>query len=180
MEKMLENTTHSTVISIRVPDFVKKELQQDSESNHITINANIAKILIQYIEWNQFVQDSGFVYTNRTFLKELLQIVDIKEIEKISKIHCVDSLKTSIMYIHGEINKNTLVKTLESWLRTSYIPYRHIEKNGSTNYVIQHGLGEKWSKYLAVVIETIAHEIGWKTSLSSGKDTLSFCIIKAE
>lgn len=178
MTNSLDNSGVSSVISIRVPDFVKRELQQISESNHITINANISKILIQYVEWNQFVGDSGFIYSNRSFLKEILNLVEMKDIRRISQQYCVESLKTSIMFIHGEINKNTLIKTLESWLRTSYIPFRHIEKNGNSKYVVQHGLGEKWSRYLSVVIESIAHEIRCNVEALPENDMLTFSIFK--
>ncbi|MFB5605665.1 MAG: hypothetical protein ACE5R5_05130 [Nitrosarchaeum sp.] len=175
---MQEDSSQTSIISVRVPDFIKKELQQESETSHITLNAMIAKILIQYIEWNQFVQESGFVYTNRTFLKQLFEITDIKEIEKIAEKYCAPSLKTSITYIHGDFNNNTFIKTLESWLRTSHIPYRRIEKNESVRHVIQHGLGIKWSRYLLVVIKIISNDLGYSVDANIEDNTLSFSMNK--
>jgi hypothetical protein len=178
MKEMQEDSSQTSIISVRVPDFIKKELQQNSDTNHITLNALIAKILIQHIEWSQFVQDSGFVYTNRTFLKQMFEITDIKEIEKIAEKYCAPSLKTSIMYMHGDFNNNTFIKTLESWLRTSHIPYRRIEKNESVRHVIQHDLGIKWSKYLHVVIEIISNELGYSVDAKIEEDMLTFSMKK--
>lgn len=166
----------TSVITIRVPDFIKNELLNISESNHLTLNANIAKILIQYIEWEQFVEDAGFVYTNKIFLKQLFKNVDEKEIVKIAKEYCVESLKTSVLYIHGELNKNTLLKTIESWLRTSHIPFRCIQKHDEPHYVIQHSLGKKWSLYLNTVIETIANEVDCKVNSQLEHRALSFSL----
>ncbi|MCV0373625.1 MAG: hypothetical protein K5793_08755 [Nitrosarchaeum sp.] len=173
-----DHTSSSSVITIRVPDFIKQELSNISESNHLTLNANIAKILTQYIEWEQFVGDSGFVYTNKVFLKQLFKSVDEKEIRRIAKDYCVESLKTSVLYIHGEITNNTLIKTIEGWFRTSHIPFRHIEKHGTTNYIAQHGLGKKWSLYIFTVIETIAHEIGYAVEGQQEQNSVSFTIKK--
>lgn len=173
-----ENISSSSVITIRVPDFIKEELLEISKSNHLTLNANIAQILTKYIEWEQFVNDSGFVYTNKIFLKQLFKKINEKEILEIAEKYCVDTLKTSMLYIHGDLNKNTFLKTLDSWLRTSHIPFRHLEKNNQEICVIQHGLGKKWSLYLSTVIETISHDLGYAVELKQESDTLSFYLKK--
>lgn len=170
------NTNQTTVITIRIPNSVKTELQSDSETNHITLNANITKILIQHIERDRFIRDTEFICTNRLFLKQLFSITDLEDIEKIARKYCADNLKTTIVYMHGELNYNTFLQTLESWLRISGISFRRIENNDNVRYIVHHGLGKKWSHYLLAAMQTVAQEIGYEVDSKVEDSTLLFSL----
>jgi len=92
---------------------------------------------------------------------------------------CRGAMKDATIYMYGEMTVDTFIKSLDSWLAASHIPFRHIKNNDEDKYVIQHELGNVFSSYLITVINAILNEFKYRASKQDLTDqSISFVIDK--
>lgn len=129
----------------------------------ITLNTLTSKILTKHVEWDRFAEDIGFVFLTKPFLRSLLEKVDEETIKKIAVSTCRGAIRDAIIFIKGEINIGSFLSAVDLWFGASHMPFRHIVKQDSDRYIIQHDLGKKWSLYIVTVINAVLNEIQYKS-----------------
>lgn len=169
------------VITARVTDDIKEKLENECELQGTTLNSLTSKILTKHVMWDRFAHDIGFVTVTRPFIRALMDEVDEKTIQTIAASMCSDAVSDAILFIEGEMNKDSLVKVLDLWFTASNIPFRHIIISHGDNYIVHHGLGVKWSLYIETVVSTILNKIGCLMKDQKINDhTISFNIVAAK
>ena len=169
----------SAIISVRVDADTKNKLEIESEMKGMTLNTLIGQIITKHTSWDRFAEDIGFVFLTKPFLRAILSHVPDKEIINIAVTVCRGAMKDATIYMYGEITVDTFMKSLDSWLAASHIPFRHIKDNDEDKYVIQHELGNVFSKYLVTVINAILNEFTFCISKQDLTDqSVSFSIDK--
>jgi hypothetical protein len=103
----------------------------------------------------------------KPFLRAILSHVPEKDMTNIAVTFCRGAMKDATIFMYGEITLDTFIKSLDAWLAASHIPFRHIIDDDTDKYVIQHDLGDVFSKYLVTVINAILNEF-------------TFCIAKQD
>jgi len=167
----------TSVVSIRVPDAIKEQLENESDLNNITLNANVAKILQKHVEWHMYMPDTNFVYASKEFIKNILDNVNEKTVEKIALDICLDQFRDSIEFMQGDVNKTTLLKTLDNYLSSSNLPFRKIIVDDKQRYIINHNMGKKWSLYFEIIFSALCDEVGYKIQgKKSDSQTISFTL----
>ena len=157
----------SAIISVRVDEDTKNKLEIESEMKGMTLNTLIGQIITKHTSWDRFAEDIGFVFLTKPFLRAILSHVPEKEMTTIAVTVCRGAMKDATIFMYGEITLDTYIKSLDAWLAASHIPFRHIKDNDEDKYVIQHELGNVFSKYLVTVINAILNEF-------------TFCIAKQD
>jgi hypothetical protein len=152
----------SAVISVRVDADTKNKLEIESEMKSMTLNTLIGQIITKHVIWDRFAEDIGFVFLTKPFLRAILSHVPEKEMTNIAVTVCRGAMKDATIYMHGELTLDTFIKSLDSWLAASHIPFRHIKNNDTDKYVIQHELGNVFSQYLVTVINAILNEFKFR------------------
>ena len=169
----------SAIISVRVDVDTKNKLEIESEMKSMTLNTLIGQILTKHTSWDRFAEDIGFVFLTKPFLRAILSHVPEKEMTNIAVTVCRGAMKDATIYMHGEMTIDTFVKTLDSWLSASHIPFRHIKDDNTDKYVVQHELGNVFSQYLVTVINSILNEFKYRASKQELTDqSISFEIDK--
>ena len=169
----------SAIISVRVDADTKNNLEIESEMKSMTLNTLIGQILTKHTSWDRFAEDIGFVFLTKPFLRAILSHVPEKEMTNIAVTVCRGAMKDATIYMHGEMTIDTFVKTLDSWLAASHIPFRHIKDDNTDKYVVQHELGNVFSQYLVTVINSILNEFKYRASKQELTDqSISFEIDK--
>ncbi|MGA9152129.1 MAG: hypothetical protein WBZ36_16255 [Candidatus Nitrosopolaris sp.] len=92
--------------------------------------------------------------------------------------------KDSILLMKNEYTIKSALDLLESWIKISYLPYRHEETDNDENnmiwhsYVIQHDMGMKVPIYLASLFQLLFDELGQNKRIEFDKteNTLAFTI----
>jgi hypothetical protein len=169
----------SAIISVRVDVDTKNKLEIESEMKSMTLNTLIGQILTKHTSWDRFAEDIGFVFLTKPFLRAILSHVPEKEMTNIAVTVCRGAMKDATIYMHGEMTIDTFVKTLDSWLAASHIPFRHIKDDNTDKYVVQHELGNVFSQYLVTVINSILNEFKYRASKQELTDqSISFEIDK--
>ena len=92
---------------------------------------------------------------------------------------CRGAIRDAVLFLKGDINKDTIIEAFDLWFGASHIPFRHIKKDKMDRYIIQHGLGQKWSIYIGAVVNVMLNEVGHSlTNQKSQDQSISFDIIK--
>ena len=157
----------SAIISVRVDADTKNKLEVESEMKSMTLNTLIGQIITKHVSWDRFAEDIGFVFLTKPFLRAILSHVREKEMTTIAVTVCRGAMKDATIYMYGELTVDTYIKSLDAWLAASHIPFRHIKDDNTDKYVIQHELGNVFSKYLITVINAVLNEF-------------TFCIAKQD
>jgi hypothetical protein len=157
----------SAVISVRVDVDTKDKLEMESEMKSMTLNTLIGQIITKHASWDRFAEDIGFVFLTKSFLRAILSHVPEKEMTTIAVTVCRGAMKDATIFMYGEITLDSYIKSLDAWLAASHIPFRHIKGDDEDKYLIQHDLGDVFSKYLVTVINAVLNEF-------------TFCVAKQE
>lgn len=152
----------TSIISVRVDESIKERLGIESELENLTLNTLIGRILKRHVEWEKFAEDIGFVSSTKPFLRSLLDSVTDAKIEEIARTTCKSAFRDAVIYRGGKLSVFEFLKTLDLWLSSSHIPFRHIVKDVSERYIIQHELGKRWSLYIITLISSILEELEHK------------------
>ena len=169
----------SAVVTVRVNEEVKAQLEDESELNGSTINTLISNILTKHVSWDRFAEDIGFIFLTKPFLRAVLDEVDENHIKKIAVSTCRGNIRDAVLFLKGEMNKESIVEAFDLWFSASHIPFRHIKKDGSDRYIINHGLGRKWSIYIGAVVNALLNEIQYRVINQKSQDqSMSFDIVK--
>ena len=169
----------SAVISARVSEDVKDKLEDEAEMKGSTVNTLTSNILTKHVSWDRFAEDIGFVFLTRPFLRAILDEVDEKTIKLIAVSTCRGAIRDAVLFLKGEMNKDSIVEAFDLWFGASHIPFRHIKKEKVDRYIVQHGLGKKWSIYTGAVVNVLLNEIGYKViNQKSEEQSINFEIVK--
>ena len=152
----------SAIISVRVDADTKNKLEIESEMKAMTLNTLIGQVITKHTSWDRFAEDIGFVFLTKPFLRAILSHVPEKEMITIAVTVCRGAMKDATIYMYGELTVDTFIKSLDSWLAASHIPFRHIKDDDTDKYVIQHELGNVFSNYLVTVINAILNEFKFR------------------
>lgn len=167
----------SAIISVRVDEAIKSKLEIESEMKSTTLNTLIGQIITKHVSWDRFAEDIGFVFLTKPFLRAIMSHVPEKEMTNIAVTVCRGAMKDATIYMHGEITLDSFIKTLDSWLTASHIPFRHIKDSDVDKYVVQHELGNVFSSYLITVVNAILNEFKYRASKQELTDqSISFSI----
>ena len=172
-------TKKSAVITVRVSEEVKEQLEDESEMNGTTINSLTSSILAKHVSWDRFAEDIGFVFLAKPFLRAILDEVDEKTMKLIAVSTCRGAIRDAVLFLKGDMNIDSMLNAFDLWFQASHIPFRHIKSDKTDRYVVQHGLGKKWSIYITAVVNSLLNEIDYKViNQKSHEQSVSFDIVK--
>lgn len=171
----------STVITSRVKEDVRRKLDDECQSKNITLNTLISQILSRHANWGRFAEEVGFVYTTKVATKAFLDSIPVKRIQEISHKECKSALINAVDFIQGEFNFENFIKTLDLWIESSNIEFRHITTDNGEKYIIQHDLGKHWSIYLISLVEAVSWDLNYGVSRKViNEQNISFIIKKVK
>jgi hypothetical protein len=153
----------SSILSVRIHDAIKKKLIVESELEGVNMNTLISKILTDHVEWDKFAEDIGFVSVTKPFLRAILEALDEDVIKHVAITACRSAFKDAVIYTRGALTYENVITTLDLWLSSSHIMFRHVKKD-TEKYIIQHELGERGAVYFSTFINAVLNDIGYRTT----------------
>ena len=89
------------------------------------------------------------------------------------------AIRDAVLFLKGDMNIESMLEAFDLWFEASHIPFRHIKNHKTDRYVVQHGLGKKWSIYITAVVNSLLNEIEYKVvNQTSHEQSVSFDIVK--
>jgi len=148
------STRKKTVLrTIRLPQEMDRQLQEDAEANGMTVNGLMNRILRKYIKWDTHIEKLKFVSITNETLKFLLEACSDNEIERIATdIGCKTIESITLFWFH-KLNLETALKTASIYGRYSGLLTSEIKVDeGNYTIIFHHELGDKWSLFLKCAI----------------------------
>lgn len=166
------------VIPIRINEYIKKQIDKESEIKQISTNALLNQIITGHVCWDKFTRELGMLSINRGLYEDMFSKINDEDVKIIAITSFKSAIKELTTFVYHDFNFNSLTKTMEAWCMSSHIAFKHVN-NEKVKYIIHHSLGEKYSRCLYIALESLLSEIGYKSEESKiEKNNLIFEIIK--
>jgi len=155
-----KETTRS--ITYRLPEKSVRELEMEAENRGISQNVLIKQIVDQYLHWGRFASKISMVPVPAKILAKLGSNMDGSNMDGSNINEIIDTIKPvikeSVMYMRGSYDLKRCIETLEDYMRASGMVSDHRIQGGIHNFIVQHGLGIKWSLFTEQLLKEIFHE----------------------
>ncbi|MEM2856015.1 MAG: hypothetical protein QW416_02820 [Candidatus Nitrosocaldaceae archaeon] len=164
----------TSVISLRVPAYIKDILELEGEQEYVNTNVLIHKILKKYVEWERFADKVRFLPVPRGSYKSMISLISEKDLMNLALEN--SEIKSLTVLRRGEYNIDTLLDTLTQWLIYSGLHIRYIE-SPEQKLIISHDLGKNWSMYFEALVSNLIKDFDTRiTSTLHNENSLSIVL----
>jgi len=155
-------TEKTDVISLRVKESLKKQLEKAAKKDGVNPTTMITRILTLYFDWYRHERAMGWAALTRPLFGEIIKTLTKDEITKIAIGKGKEEFIGAIQFVYGELTLDNIDKFIEHWTESARMSYRHTEKNNTQRYILRHFLGINWSIFCATTVREAAIELGYK------------------
>ncbi len=150
-----KETTRS--ITFRFPTKLVEGLDSEAEQKNVSLNVLIRQILEKYMSWDRFGDKIGMIPVPKKILMKLGEDMTGKDVDKIIKV-LIPTIQDSVMFMKGDFDLPRCIETLEDYMKASGMKSDHRIEGGKHNFIIQHGLGIKWSLFTEQLLKEIFYK----------------------
>jgi len=144
-------------ITYRLPERIVEELETEAMQKNISQNVLVKQILEKFIQWDRFSDKIGMIPVPKSILEALGVDMDGKDIDEIINV-VKPVIKDNVMFIKGDYDLKRCIETLEDYMRASGMKSDHRIEGNLHHFIIQHGLGMKWSVFTEQLLKEIFHD----------------------
>lgn len=166
------------VIPIRMNEYIKKQIDKESERRQISTNALLNQIITGHVCWDKFTRELGMLSINSGLYEDLFSKISDEDLKIIATTSFKSAIKELTTYVFHDFNFGSLTKTIEAGCMSSHMAFKHVNDE-KEKYIIHHSLGERYSRCLYIALKSLLSEIGYKSEEPKiEKNNLIFEIIK--
>jgi hypothetical protein len=159
--------------SFRIDCSLLDALMDDSNRKQISLNTLVNQILREYIEWYANAPKVGYLIVRKSLISAMLEKFNEDQIRQLAKLTSKQSREINLLFT-SEYNIESALKVIEYKLRMSGYVYRKDVHNDQYVYTIEHGMGPKWSLYLAELFAAEFQEVNRKAEFEKLDNLLAF------
>ncbi|MEE9282593.1 MAG: hypothetical protein V3U49_00765 [Nitrososphaerales archaeon] len=143
------NLRDNTIVrSLRLWSQLDVIIQEDARQQGLSVNGLINTILRKYIEWDRYVEKCRFSSLPREAFREILEIVDDRELVKLGEDLGRRLPKDLLSLWFPKVRLDTFREYVERCSRYDGIGKSELRvDDGELTIAYFHDLGQKWSEY---------------------------------
>lgn len=144
-------------VTYRLPVEMIKELETQAIHENVSQNVLVKQILQKYLQWDRFTNSIAMIPVPKKILETLgndMSSIDIDLIVEAVK----PIIKDSVMFMKGKYDLKRCIETLEDYMYATGMKSDHRIEGSLHHFIIQHGLGMKWSLFTEQLLKEIFHE----------------------
>jgi len=146
----------SSTITFRIDEKYEKDLRSEAEEKRISLNALANQIFGEHVEFDKFMKKFGMVEMSKGSFKELLDILDEKNIINFAKTIGSKEPKDFILFKWTDLSPSTVSEFIRMYFEHCGYGMCHIkQENDSIIVSIHHEFGKKGSVFLKAFLEAI-------------------------
>jgi hypothetical protein len=158
VEKIGKKKKQKTV-TFRIDEDILDQLYDEINSNSISLNSIINSIL-RHIEWGRYEKKSNMMPIFSPVVREIFDYLHKDQIIYLARGAAKDAVYNIILFMYGSIDFDTLMCWFKARMKNAAdVSDKMDENNGCRKIIFRHELGENWSLYNKVLIESICHDI---------------------
>ena len=158
---------------MRIEDSLLDSLTEDSNSKQISLNTLVNQILREYIEWYANAPKVGYMIVRKSLISAVLEKFNEEQVRQLAKLTAKQSREINLLFT-SEYSIDSALKVIEYKMRMSGYIYRKEIRDNYHVYIIEHGMGPKWSLYLAELFAAEFQEVERQAEFEKLDNMLAF------
>lgn len=166
----MSKTSSTTNTAIRIPTEIYEKIEFQALTEDKTVSAIINNILRKYVSWDQFINDIGFVFLQKPFVRNIFENVSDENIIRAAKTSCYTGMRDAISFLHGKNDIESIVDVIKLWFSASNFINKVIQSDEGVEFRVQHNLGHKGSLYIGTLLSSLFADLNIKPIKSLMKE----------
>jgi hypothetical protein len=174
---MVKGKKTTRTASFRIDDSLLDALIADSTSKQVSLNTLVNQVLRDYIDWYANAPKVGYMIVRKSLMSTMLEKFNEDQVKQLARITAKQSREINLLFA-SEYNIDTALKIIEYKMRMSGYVYRKEIRDNHYTYVIEHGMGPKWSLYLSELFGAEFQEVDHEAEFEKLDNLLAFRVRK--
>ena len=153
-------------VTFRLDDNLLLRLRRESTQKQVSLNTLASQVFQSHADYEVYASRAGMVSFPKTLLTRMMERLSNDEVRNLSEYIAENEMKDLILIMNKEYSIRAFLRTIESWLRATGFIYRHEVTSENSNihvFVINHGMGKRWSSYFENLFNHCLNDLGYKS-----------------
>jgi hypothetical protein len=147
-------------LTLRLDKEMLDDLRKESEQKTVSINTLTNQIIKSYIKWYSPAQRAGIMFVPKCLLIPIIDNLAEYQMERLAEQFRKSGYEETLLMMSKEYSLPVILDLFDSWLNVSNMQFDRESSEGSLTYIINHGVGRKWSLFLEKVFWYIVEDLG--------------------
>ena len=147
-------------LTLRIDKEVLDDLRKESEQRTVSLNTLTNQIIKSYIKWYSPAQRAGIMFVPKCLLIPMIDNHAEYQMERLAEQFRKSGYEETLLMMSKEYSLPVILDLFDSWLNVSNMQFDRKSSEGSLTYIINHGVGRKWSLFLEKVFWYIVKDLG--------------------
>jgi hypothetical protein len=147
-------------LTLRIDKEVLDDLRKESEQKTVSLNTLTNQIIKSYIKWYSPAQRAGIMFVPKCLLISMIDNHAEYQMERLAEQFRKSGYEETLLMMSKEYSLPVILDLFDSWLNVSNMQFDRESSEGSLTYIINHGVGRKWSLFLEKVFWYIVKDLG--------------------
>ena len=158
---MVSKRKHQTEsLTLRIDKDLLDKLRKESEQKMVSINTLTNLIIKSYIKWYSPAQRAEIMSVPKSVLIAIIDNLADYQMESVADRFRKSGYEETLLMMSKEYSLPVVLDLFDSWLNVSNMQFNRESSEDSLTYIINHGLGRKWSLFLEKVFWYIVKDLG--------------------
>jgi hypothetical protein len=147
-------------LTLRIDKEMLDDLRKESEQKTVSLNTLTNQIIKSYIKWYSPAQRAGIMFVPKCLLIPIIDNLAEYQMERLAEQFRKSGYEETLLMMSKEYSLPVILDLFDSWLNVSNMQFDRESSEGSLTYIINHGVGRKWSLFLEKVFWYIVKDLG--------------------
>ena len=138
-------------LTLRIDKEMLDDLRKESEQRTVSLNTLTNQIIKSYIKWYSPAQRAGIMFVPKCLLIPIIDNLAEYQIERLAEQFRKSGYEETLLMMSKEYSLPVILDLFDSWLNVSNMQFDRESSENSLKYIINHGMGKKWSLFLEKV-----------------------------
>ncbi|MDW0251679.1 MAG: hypothetical protein QOA17_07750, partial [Nitrososphaeraceae archaeon] len=138
-------------LTLRIDKDLLDKLRKESEQKMVSINTLTNLIIKSYIKWYSPAQRAEIMSVPKSVLIAIIDNLADYQMEAVADKFRKSGYEETLLMMSKEYSLPVVLDLFDSWLNVSNMQFNRESSEDSLTYIINHGVGKKWSLFLEKV-----------------------------
>ena len=147
-------------LTLRIDKEMLDDLRIESDQKMVSINTLANQIIKSYIKWYSPAQRAGIMFIPKCLLIPIIDNFAEYQMERLADQFRKSGYEETLLMMSKENSLPVILDLFDSWLNVSNLQFNRESIEVSLTYIINHGVGKKWSLFLEKVFWYMVKDLG--------------------
>lgn len=141
---------------------VLQKLRQVAQEKEITLNILVNQVLKLHIDWYVNAPKAGMVPLPKVAISKLVEKIDEADIIILANDISKNDGKNILLLQKNTCDLHSLLHAMQTWIKISGFSSTCEIKDDMHTFIIDHGMGKKWSLLISHIFQNMMEDLGAK------------------